>query len=334
MENTLTTTKEEAMELHQTILYNYRMAAHHLVDAAYGLKKMRDTKAYTSLGMVSFEEYTEKMAGIKARQAYTYITTLERLGPDMMTEQAALGITKLNLLSEITPAERVEFTEQHDLAGMTVKEIEALVEENNRRGEQLDMFAKEQEQMSMEMEAQQDAIRKLKAELETEQNKPPKVEQVTVSQPTEEQMEEIRRIVRMELQEENAKTVKALEAEQKEKLKKAKESAGDKVTKAEEAQRKAESAAKAAEERVQALQKQLDAERAQAQQMVKAEQMAADGDYRALDIYFAQLQDAANHLLQLIASIRETNPEKSAKTGEAMARYFEQMVPLCRGGEE
>ena len=333
METTLITTQEEALELHQTILYNYRMAAHHLVDAAYGLKKMRDTRAYTALGMTSFEEYTEQMAGIKARQAYTYISTLERLGPDMMAEQAGLGITKLNLLSEITPVERGEFIETHDLAGMTVKEVEALVAENNHRGEQLDMFAREQEQTAMELEAQQDTIRKLKEELETERNRPPKVEQVTVAQPTEEQLEEIRRTVRLELQEENAKATKAIEAEQAEKLKKAKAAAADKVAKAEEAKNKAEDAAKSAEERVQALQKQIEAERAANEKQAKAEQMAADGDYRAIDIYFGQLQETANRLLQLIANLRDTDPEKGSKTGEAMARYFEQMAPVCRGSE-
>ena len=64
MELTLITNQEEALELHQTILYNYRMAAHHLVDTAHGLKRMRDTKAYTVLGMDTFEQYTEQMAGI------------------------------------------------------------------------------------------------------------------------------------------------------------------------------------------------------------------------------------------------------------------------------
>ncbi len=158
--------EEQAKELHKNIVYNYRMAAHHLVDAARYLKEMRDTKAYLSLGMDTFDEYTEKMAGIKARQAYTYISTLERLGQPMMEENAALGITKLSLLAEITPVEREAFATDNDLAGMTVKEIEELVAENTRRGEQISLFAEEKDEMAAKMEEKDETIEDLRQEIE------------------------------------------------------------------------------------------------------------------------------------------------------------------------
>lgn len=158
--------EEQARELHKNIVYNYRMAAQHLVDAASYLKEMRDTKAYISLGMETFDEYTEKMAGIRARQAYTYISTLERLGQPMMEEHATLGITKLSLLAEITPVEREDFAADNDLAGMTVKEIEELVAENTRRGEQISLFAEKEGEMAAKMEQKDETIEDLRRELE------------------------------------------------------------------------------------------------------------------------------------------------------------------------
>lgn len=158
--------EEQARELHKNIVYNYRMAAQHLVDAARYLKEMRDTKAYISLGMETFDEYTEKMAGIRARQAYTYISTLERLGQPMMEEHATLGITKLSLLAEITPVEREDFAADNDLAGMTVKEIEELVAENTRRGEQISLFAEKEGEMAAKMEQKDETIEDLRRELE------------------------------------------------------------------------------------------------------------------------------------------------------------------------
>lgn len=158
--------EEQAKELHKNIVYNYRMAAHHLVDAARYLKEMRDTKAYISLGMETFDEYTEKMAGIRARQAYTYISTLERLGQPMMEEHATLGITKLSLLAEITPAEREEFAAENDLGGMTVKEIEELVAENTRRGEQISLFEEKEGEMAAKLEEKDETIEDLRRELE------------------------------------------------------------------------------------------------------------------------------------------------------------------------
>lgn len=157
---------DKALELHKNIVYNYRMAAHHLVDAARYLKEMRDTKVYLRLGMENFDEYTEKMAGIRARQAYTYISTLERLGQPMMEENAALGITKLSLLAEITPVEREDFAADHDLAGMTVKEIEELVAENNRRGEQISLFEDKEREAADKLARKDDTIEELLQEIE------------------------------------------------------------------------------------------------------------------------------------------------------------------------
>lgn len=158
--------EEQAKELHKSIVYNYRAAAHHLVEAAKCLKEMRDTKAYLSLGMESFEDYTEQMAGIKARQAYTYIATLERLGQPMMEEQSSIGITKLSLLAEITPVEREAFAAENDLAGMTVKEIEELIAENTRRGEQISLFEEKEAESAAKLEEREDTIADLLKEIE------------------------------------------------------------------------------------------------------------------------------------------------------------------------
>ena len=167
--NTATNTlsaEEQARELHNNIVYNYRAAAHHLVEAAKCLKEMRDTKAYLSLGMESFEDYTEQMAGIKARQAYTYISTLERLGQPMMEEHSSIGITKLSLLAEITPVEREAFATENDLDGLTVKEVEALVAENTRRGEQITLFEAERAEVKAKLEEREDTIADLLEEIE------------------------------------------------------------------------------------------------------------------------------------------------------------------------
>ena len=60
--------------------------------------------------------------------------------------------------------------------------------------------------------------------------------------------------------------------------------------------------------------------------------VAADGDFRAVDIYFAQLQEAANNLLQQIEQIRAVDSEKATRTQVALATYFEQLAVKCKGG--
>lgn len=215
--------EEQARELHKNIVYNYRMAAHHLVDAARYLKEMRDTKAYISLGMESFDEYTEKMAGIRARQAYTYISTLERLGQPMMEEHATLGITKLSLLAEITPAEREDFAAENNLGGMTVKEIEELVEENTRRGEQISLFEEKEGEMAAKLEEKDETIEELRRELEALQAAPQPVEVTGTVEPDPVLLKQREREIKDELQKsfdkkmekERARLQKEVEAAQK-----------------------------------------------------------------------------------------------------------------------
>lgn len=313
--------EEQAKELHKNIVYNYRMAAHHLVDAARYLKEMRDTKAYLSLGMETFDEYTEKMAGIKARQAYTYISTLERLGQPMMEEHAGLGITKLSLLAEITPVEREEFAEENDLAGMTVKEIEALVAENNRRGEQINLFEEKEAAAVEKMARKDDTIEELLREIEELKAQP--TDPVNVTATVEPDPAQVKHI---------EKELKAkLKADYDKKLEKEKAAVQAELSAAKKAAQQAEKEKAEIEERVRremAAQHNDEMRRVQENAVV-----SADGDYRAVDIYFTQLQETANNLLHQIEQIRQADPNKAARTKAALAAYFEQLAVKCKEAE-
>ena len=128
---------ERATELDQQIKVYANMAWQNLVEACKCLKRMRDTKLYEALGYETFGDYTQESLGIKERQAYTYISTLEKNGELFLQSNASLGITKLALLSDIPPTERQDIVERNDIAGMSVKEVERLVSENNAKAEQI-----------------------------------------------------------------------------------------------------------------------------------------------------------------------------------------------------
>ncbi len=86
---------DEAAKLHAQIMANGQVAASALLEFCKGLKRMRDEKLYTELGFDTFEDYTEKLAGIKSRMAYHYISCYENLGTTFLQSNANLGITKL-----------------------------------------------------------------------------------------------------------------------------------------------------------------------------------------------------------------------------------------------
>ena len=122
-------------------MHSAQAAALSLMEMCRGLKKMRDTRLYESLGHSSFDDYCEKMAGIRARQAYTYIAVYERFGEARLAANASLGVTKLELISRLPFSEQDSVLEAAGLEGLSVAELRAMAEQYRTVGRQTDMFA-------------------------------------------------------------------------------------------------------------------------------------------------------------------------------------------------
>jgi hypothetical protein len=143
---------QEAVELTRQIKMNGALAAEAFVEVCKGLKKMRDERLYIELGFLSFDEYIEGAIGIKARQAYNYISTYERLGATFLQSNANLGITKLGLLAAAPATERDALLEANDLEDMSTREVADLVKELNDKGEQLTLITSERDRLKEEIE--------------------------------------------------------------------------------------------------------------------------------------------------------------------------------------
>ncbi len=132
------------------------------------LRTMKAEELYTELGYETFEEYAEREFQLKRRQAYTYISVYEKLGPNELVQSTAqLGITKLSLLTTVDAEDRAEILAEHDVAGMTTKELEKLLEDYKVQGEQLSLLEEKVEEMEsvrMDTNALIDRAEKLEAE--------------------------------------------------------------------------------------------------------------------------------------------------------------------------
>ena len=165
--NMLTKTpRDTAMALHSDIMATARTAAEHIVELCRLLKRMRDEKLYAELGFESFGAYAEEAVGIRQRQAYNYIGIYEKLSPKLLAENAELGVTKLSLLSQVSAPDRADFIQENDLAGMTVAEVKALVEEKNGLAQQVSMLEAEQSAADSDRDVYKAEADRLRAALE------------------------------------------------------------------------------------------------------------------------------------------------------------------------
>lgn len=159
----------QAMSLHCEIMATAQAAADSLLALGRKLKQMRDTGGYRHLGFASFGEYTEQAVGIRQRQAYNYITVVEKVPARLVEENAAAGVTKLALLGKLGPADQREVA--GELANITVEELKQIIDERNGMAEQLSLLqaepAAEAESREVDMDAlRAEALAQAKAELD------------------------------------------------------------------------------------------------------------------------------------------------------------------------
>ena len=303
----------EALALHQRILVNANTAVACWTETCKDLKRMRDAKLYTALGYESFSSYTEQALGIKERQAYTYIQTLEKLGSEFLKQNAEIGITKLSLLTAVPVMERQELVDNNDIAGMSVAEVKKLVAENDEKGEQISLLNEKIENLTEESDEKQKdidfaekRIAELEKELEQERNKPAvtEVREIEVSQISDKEIAEIKSKAEDDIR-------KEFEAEKKELKKKASE---DKK--------------KAVEEYKQQL-ADLDTEKREAleraAELEKRLAVTSSPETVKFTFYFDSLQNAYGKLFESLSKIKEENPDVAAKYSDALSKYMEMM---------
>lgn len=311
----------EAMELHAQIMQSGKLAAAAMVDFARGLKRMRDDRLYLALGLETFDQYADEVVGIGKRQAYTYIRGLEQLGPRMMEEHASLGITKLEILTQVYALDREEFLAEHNVEDMSAREMRELVEKLKNKGEQLEFAFAENA--------------RLKEELEAAKSEPVVADVAGTIEGQAAKIEELER----RLSEADAARVSAVAAAEKAARKAAataeREKVKGEIAKAEkekkEAIQKLESVKKEADERVHQITAVTEAEReAQLQRAKELEhklKIAADPDTTAVAVYVDELQGLLGKAVARIRAVRAKDGDTGAKLGAAMIKVLDAAKP-------
>lgn len=309
--NKMTAEAASAIEIHNNIVTSMRAAASAMVTLCENLKAMRDTQNYKALGFEKFEDYTEQACNIKKRQAYNYIQTYERLGRTFLQSNANLGITKLQLLTEVTAPDRPEFVEQNNLAEMSVTEIKQLIAQRDEYAEQLSIFKDNEKEHTAEIE-------RLRAENE-ELSERPSV--VNVQQPSQEQIDAA-----------VAQKEKELEASYKDKLKKAK---AKEQEKAEKEKRKAVDEARTAAEKEAAAKFKAQIEKAN-KDKAEAEERAskfaakldknADADLVKASLYFGEAQKQLESFNTAANKITSSDPDKGARLKKVAADFLKKYI--------
>jgi chromosome segregation ATPase len=155
-----------AIQITERIRANGRTAVNAVCAIGEDLRTMKIDGLYTELGYENFEDYAEKEFDLKRRQAYQYISVYEKLGKEFVQSNAQLGITKLALLTTVNPEDRAEIMESEDVAKITTRELEELLDKYKQQGEQLSLLQEESKAETEKLQAKLAAEAARSAELE------------------------------------------------------------------------------------------------------------------------------------------------------------------------
>lgn len=302
----------QAMSLHCEIMATAQAAADSLLALGRKLKQMRDTGGYRHLGFASFGEYTEQAVGIRQRQAYNYITVVEKVPARLVEENAAAGVTKLALLGKLGPADQREVA--GELANITVEELKQIIDERNGMAEQLSLLqaepAAEAESREVDMDAlRAEALAQAKAELDA-----------------------AHKADMARLREENARELKQAERAAKEKAESAaaRKLDKDRAAAQKEFEQKVEEVRKEQEARdraaLDAVRREAEEARAAAEETAKRLQLNASEEGIRFALLFEQLQTTAAQMLDIADSLQDAGrAEEAARLRHALAGALQAM---------
>ncbi len=307
-----------ALNTHQKIITAEQTAANAMISLCENLKLMRDKHLYEALGFETFDTYTEQACGIKRRQAYNYISTYEKLGGTVLQSNAQLGITKLQLLTEVCAVDRAEIIAENDLAGMSVKEIKELVEKSKQQGEQLALLGDElndsnNAQKSLQADKQNLAeenklLHKRIKELES------KPVEVAVQEPTQAQIEAAAK-----------SKINSLKAS----FEKEKQNAVEEAVK--QATEKTKSSVKETLEKdykakLESIEKERQAALDKAKQLANRLDKNADAELVTATLYFNELQAQLDKFINSVEKICETNSAQGEKLKQIAQNFLSNTI--------
>lgn len=329
----------EAIGLHYEIMSAAKAAASSLLDLGRKLKRMRDSGRYKALGFETFGAYTEQAVHIRQRQAYNYISVVEKLPAQLIEENAAAGVTKLALLAKLGPQDREDVA--GDLANITVSDLQKLIEEKNGLAEQLSLLSAPSAPPAAEAEAQE-------VDIEAELKKAADQARADAEAKAAADLEALREQHRKELEESEVKREEQIQTARRE----AEKAAAEKIRQAKaEAKADAEKQAQRAADRARKAAEQEQRERDRAE-LEKAQQAAAEAQEQAealqkklgiqqspagakFALLFEDVQQKAAAIMDLADEMRNGGQQDLAdKFTGALAAALRALADQAEGGAE
>ena len=158
--------KKMAIELTSNIVVKYEIARKCIFEIARDLTRVKEERLFIEMGVGSFDEYCQKVAGFGDRQGRNFINIYKRFSEEEINEYKHLGSTKMAYMAELDDTDLGELTATHDLESVTTRELRKLVDEYKNKYEQITLLLDEEKSKNAESTSLESQVEELRKQLE------------------------------------------------------------------------------------------------------------------------------------------------------------------------
>lgn len=158
--------KKMAIELTSNIVVKYEIARKCIFEIARDLTRVKEERLFIEMGVGSFDEYCQKVAGFGDRQGRNFINIYKRFSEEEINEYKHLGSTKMAYMAELDDTDLGELMATHDLESVTTRELRKLVDEYKNKYEQITLLLDEEKSKNAESTSLNSQVEELRKQLE------------------------------------------------------------------------------------------------------------------------------------------------------------------------
>lgn len=158
--------KKMAIELTSNIVVKYEIARKCIFEIARDLTRVKEERLFIEMGVGSFDEYCQKVAGFGDRQGRNFINIYKRFSEEEINEYKHLGSTKMAYMAELDDTDLGELMATHDLESVTTRELRKLVDEYKNKYEQITLLLDEEKSKNAESISLESQVEELRKQLE------------------------------------------------------------------------------------------------------------------------------------------------------------------------
>lgn len=158
--------KKMAIELTSNIVVKYEIARKCIFEIARDLTRVKEERLFIEMGVGSFDEYCQKVAGFGDRQGRNFINIYKRFSEEEINEYKHLGSTKMAYMAELDDTDLGELMATHDLESVTTRELRKLVDEYKNKYEQITLLLDEEKSKNAESTSLESQVEELRKQLE------------------------------------------------------------------------------------------------------------------------------------------------------------------------